>query len=217
MAFLRTEEGGYDPSMNPRKALVATDFGTRLAQAKSGEAKALEVVLDRLAEKLRPELTRLAGTKLKSKLRPSDLLQEAFLEVVRRLPRFEGENEEQLVGWARVILLNTVRKQARDLGATKRKAPDRPSQLAVLARSLHKPSPTPSSLAIDAEKVGALETAIAELREEHQLVIEAILLDERPVEEVALELGRTVPATRMLLSRARAALALSLDDIRRRG
>ena len=53
------------------------------------------------------------------------------------------------------------------------------------------------------------------MRDDHRVVIEQIVLCGRPVGEVADDLGRTEHATRMLLSRARAALTVKIDQLHR--
>lgn len=188
-----------------QKSLIAD-----LAAARAGDRVASERLLKALEQRLRPELTRLIGTKLKAKLRPSDLLQEAFLEIVRRLPRFEGTEEDALLAWARTILANAVRKQGRNLSMKKRQAPEHSSQVQRLAKVLERRVLTPSAEVVQTEDVATVKAALLDLREEHRTVIELALFSELPIETVAERCNRTVAATRMLLSRARAAFAIAL-------
>ena len=71
---------------------------------------------------------------------------------------------------------------------------------------------TPSSIVAGTERADALRAAIAALPEDYRQVLTRYRLEERSLEEVAREMGRTKGATSRLLARAVEALQASFDD-----
>src|SRR5690349_3733338 len=71
-----------------------------------------EQQLGRLLTLYRNYLTILATTQLDARLRrrvsPSDLVQEAMLGAYRDFPKFRGSTERELLGWLRQILINCL-------------------------------------------------------------------------------------------------------------
>jgi RNA polymerase sigma-70 factor (ECF subfamily) len=84
-----------------------------LARARAGDAEAL----GRLLDPFRPYLALLArlqvGRRLRGKVDPDDLVQEAFLKAHRHFPTFAGETEAELAGWLRQILARAAADLAR--------------------------------------------------------------------------------------------------------
>lgn len=190
-----------------------TPFGADLASARDGDRHALERILSRLQDDLLHAADRSLGVRLRAKTRASDVLQDALAEVVRRIAEFGGDDEQTFVAWVRAIIHNAARQQHRRLRAQRRRSPSDTSELAALARTLLQRSRSPASELEQGEAVDLVMRAVESLREDHRLVIEQVVLRRRPLADVARDLGRSEPATRMLLSRARAALALALDHL----
>jgi DNA-directed RNA polymerase specialized sigma24 family protein len=101
---------------------TSADVVKRIDQVRNGSRDALGGLL----EVYRRYLLRLALHKLppaiRTKVEPSDLVQDTFLEAIRDFPRFQGTTEPELLGWLRRILCNNVANLTRYFEADKRQA-----------------------------------------------------------------------------------------------
>ena len=185
-----------------------------LALARGGDRRAL----DRLLETVHGRLRRLAegrlGPGLRAKMRTSDVLQSTYLDVVKSVERFEGEDEEAFVGWVARIMENNIRDKGKYFQARKRRDPEGATLPLNEAEDVKTPGATPSVEVVRAEDLVLVSRALEDLGEDYRQVIILRLVEGRSHKEVGELLGRTEAATRMLLSRARAALALALDRFR---
>jgi len=188
-------------------------FATQLDRARGGDRDALDGLLTLLEERFRIDAERRVGTALRGRTRVSDILQDAYVEVVRAMPRFEGSTEAEFHAWVTAIVENTARRHHRHLTAQKRKPPSRTTEWNALTRAVMRTVSSPLSDLQKAEDVDIILQALQELRDDYRVAIDQIVLLGRPVAEVAAELGRTEQATRMMLSRARAALTVKLDQL----
>ena len=189
-------------------------FRNDLRKARSGDREALNRLLDRNQDRLlRLARTRI-GTSLKARVRTSDVLQSTYLDVLKGVGEFDGDSEEAFVAWVGRILENNIRDKGKYFGAKKRRHvaavgdPEDPGR-GVLART-----PTPSATAACSEDLLLVSRALESLPEDYRRVIMLRQVEGRSHKEAAAILERTEAATRMLLSRARAALALELDRLR---
>lgn len=193
---------------------VASDsFGEDLVLARAGDRDALDRLLRRLERRFLNDASRQLDTGLKGRTRASDLLQDAYLDVVAHIGDFEGGTENEFYAWVATIIHRSARQQHRFLTAQKRKPPSRTSEFNSLARDYVRSSTSPASQLQSIESVELVHRALQALREDYRVVIEKVVFEHRPVVEVAELLGRTEPATRMLLSRARAALTLKIEEL----
>ncbi|MCA8952796.1 MAG: sigma-70 family RNA polymerase sigma factor [Planctomycetes bacterium] len=190
-------------------------FATELRAARAGDRAALDRLLTRLEQRFRDDAERRIGAALRRRTRVSDVLQDAYVEAVRGIARFEGTSEGEFFAWITTIVENVARRQHRYLTAQKRKPPSRTTELNALTIAYLRTVSSPLSDLQQVEDVGLVYRALCELRDEHREVIEELVFANRPVDEVAAEIGRTPAATRMLLSRARAALTIRLEQLDR--
>lgn len=189
------------------------DFGQLLEAAKAGDHKALDSILVMTEERLRRVVDRRLGRKLRASTRRSDVLQNSYLAVLDALPRFEGQTPDDFVAWVARMIENDIRRQNRWFGASKRKAPSRTSQRNLLAGILMEPVMTPSAVYSRNEERQAVRDAMARLDADHARIIELSVFEELPHKEIAEQMGRSEGACRMLLLRARTALALELERL----
>lgn len=190
-------------------------FATLLGRARAGDADAVEVLLRSVETRLRACVAARLGPKLRERLRDSDILQNAYLELLRSLPTFAGKTEDDFASWVAGIVEHDIQRQHRWFTAAKRKAAERSSEANALARILLDPPPTPSAEAIRGEEHRLLEQALGNLSADHAAIIRLVLLEGRSHREAAQALDRSDTATRMLLTRARTALSLEIDRLRR--
>ena len=179
--------------------------------------------LGRLMELYRNYLRLLASTQvgkgLRLRLDPSDLVQETFLEAHRDFGQFEGSTERELVAWLRRILVRNLVDQARHHEAEGREWRRQESLQTLLERSsleLHRALASgissPSAQAIRRESAVVLADTLAGLSDDFREVIVLRNLMHLKFDEVAVRLGRSPVAARVLWTRALDKLRTLLED-----
>ena len=173
--------------------------------------------LGRLLQLYRNYLTILATTQLNARMRarvsPSDLVQEAMLAAHRDFGQFRGESEREFLGWLRQILINSLHHAvATHVTAKKRDVRCEVSidqvnaaleRSAVrLANCLADPGPSPSAAARQRERSVALADQLARLKPQYRDVIVLRNLRGLSFDEVAARMDRKPASVRMLWLRA---------------
>jgi RNA polymerase sigma-70 factor (ECF subfamily) len=191
-----------------------SDHDQLLRQAGAGDLDAFARLFDRHRALLRLVVRAQMGPVLRRKADSSDLIQETFLTAAHSLGEFRGQDMASFVRWLEVIATRRVcDAYRRYVGAEKRAATREVSLDQLMARAdrstdrlamvLAEPSQaTPSQAARHGELVVQLANALSELPEDYQRVVEMRFLEERPLEEIAREMGRSKGAVTMLLARA---------------
>ena len=195
--------------MPPRRS----PFGAEIDRARAGDRVALDRLLHRIELRLEHLVHRRLGPELRTRIRNSDILQDAYLEIIKRLPSFRGDSESGFNAWVATLLENVIRHTGRHLHAQKRTQPRTPSAARDLVTTRNPPVPTPSTHALRSESLILVGEALETLRDDYRRVIVLAILEERPFDEVARVLGRSEHAARMLLSRARTALNLAIEKL----
>jgi RNA polymerase sigma-70 factor, ECF subfamily len=164
-------------------------------RARNGDRMATEALLERCL----PQLQRWAHGRLPAAARGSldtnDLVQDAALNLVKRLELFEPRHVGAMQGYLRQSVINRIRDEVRKIG---RHAPptelpdDHPSDRT-----------SPLEAAIQAEAYERYRQALARLEPKDRELIVARVEIQWSVAEIAQRFGmRTVDATRMAVSRA---------------
>jgi RNA polymerase sigma-70 factor (ECF subfamily) len=193
------------------------DLGRLLGLAREGDGSAL----GELFEAYRHYLTLLAriqiDNRLKGKVDPSDLVQEAFLEAQRAFKSFRGSTVEELLQWLRQILVFRLAKLVRRYYGTRcrnvrlevelNNQLDRSSQA---ARELIGSQPSPSQQAAEHEQAILLANVLQELPSDYREVIVLRHMEELPFPEVAERMGRSLGSVEKLWVRALGALRPAL-------
>jgi RNA polymerase sigma-70 factor (ECF subfamily) len=181
--------------------------------ARQGDAEAL----GQLLQLYRNYLTVLATTQLDQRLRrrvnPSDLVQEAMMAAHCDFGKFQGCSERELLAWLRQILINCLhhvvethlRAKMRDM----RREVSVEEMGVVLDRSacnfgqmIADRGPSPSAPALQRERAVALADQLARLPPQYRDVIVLRNLQGLSFEEVADRMERKPGAVRMLWLRA---------------
>jgi RNA polymerase sigma-70 factor (ECF subfamily) len=149
------------------------------------------------------------SARLRGKLDPSDVVQQALLQAHASRDQFRGRGEAQWLAWLRAILANALAAEARRFGAEARDLNRERSLEAELDLSssrlealLVSAQSSPSERAVRGEEVRRLAQALARLAPDQRRVVELHHLKGLPVAEVAREMDRTRPAVVGLLFRA---------------
>lgn len=181
-------------------------------EARNGDAAALGRLLSRHQLRLLDHCQRVLGPGLLSNARPSDLLQSAYLQILIRIKACRAESERQFMAWVFQIIGNHARELARFYSARKRRSVADPhsSQTPADAGDLR----TPSREFSGREELSAVLSAIETLSPSHREVLTLCVHEGLTPIQAAQRLGKSAEATRILLFRARAALALACKKLR---
>jgi RNA polymerase sigma-70 factor, ECF subfamily len=186
-----------------REAVAPADAETTFAlvrRAHDGDATAL----DELCARYLPRLRRWAHGRLPVWARGSvdthDLIQDSFIQVLRRLHDFDPRHEGAFHGYLRLTLLNKIRDEIR---RAHRRGP-----AVALAENQAAADPSPLEKAIGGERLERYESALARLRPEDREAIALRIEMGYSYAEVAAALEKpSAAAAQMAVSRALVRLA----------
>mgnify|MGYP001210814373 CR=1 FL=1 len=174
-----------------------------LQRVQAGDLAAREALFARYRERVLAIARVRLSAGLRRHFESGDILQEALLEAVRGLDRFEMRDESSLIRWLAVLVERRIAAQARALRAVKRAQPEAGGDPAAEGRERATLEPSPSAEAVAHEEGERVQAALAEMEERHR---ELILLRDyagTSWEAIASELGLPSPdAARMLHARA---------------
>ena len=155
--------------------------------------------------------------RMRSKLDPSDVVQETLLKACGALEQFRGETEQQLAAWLRAILANTLANAVRTIGRRKgdleRSLDATLEESSVrLAKWLADGELSPQQVAAQNEQLLRLAGALAQLPDDQRTVLELKHLRGQSVAEICEETGRSKASVVGLLFRGMRKLRFLLDD-----
>jgi RNA polymerase sigma-70 factor (ECF subfamily) len=187
---------------------MGSDETTRLfLQARDGDQAAREALYERCARKLLPLIRLRMRRSLRAELESRDVLQNVLLRTLVKLPHV---NEPRAVmGWLAKAAENELRDLA-DYHARQRREAARRVPLADEAMDVPSGARRALSLAMANEAAAHLEGALDALTDDHREVIVLRKLEELTFPEIAVRLGRSEDACRMLFARAMTALTLAV-------
>lgn len=214
--------GGRGPdrgrrSGNLRDVANVTDDTLELARrAAAGDANALAQLLTRHLPAVRAFVRAHMGPQLRARESMSDIVQSVCRELLTHQDRFRHPGEGGFAAWLFTTARRKIQNRARDLERDKRdaarevQAPDE-SALAALGGAYARIS-SPSGNALRREEIERLEAAIDALPAEQREAITLAHLVGLSRAEIGAQMGRTEEAVRQLLHRARARLAMLLEE-----
>ena len=188
-----------------------------LEEIAQGDRQALERLLERYRPSLHDFVEARLDPKLRARLDPSDVVQEAQMEVVRRMDDFLRRRPMPFHLWVRKTayerLLNLRRdhrKRARRSVDREVALPDRSSLL--LARPLLSGGPSPSQQLAAREFADRVAQAVTELAEVDREILLMRHAEELPYDEIACLLEIEPAAARKRYGRALIRLQKVLSD-----
>jgi len=176
-----------------------------IARARQGDARAISVLMHRYGVALR----RWARGRLPRWARElndtSDIVQDALLQTIRRLDRFEDRGHGALTAYLRQAVLNRVRNEMRRVS---RRPPREEDDVDVASTA-----PSPFEAAMTAEQEQRYKRALTELSDEERLLIVGRLECGYNYVQLARLCGRATPdAARVAVRRALLKLAAGMTD-----
>ena len=198
--------------------MQSDDFKTCLARARRGDNSALGQLLESIEDRLRRRARRRWPKRLHGLLHTSDVLQTTYLNVVRSIDSFRGDDAESFAAWVARVLENNLRDKARFFERSKRRDPstNRYGNRSGDGEDVHErvaDEQSPSQQVMQFEHLHLMSRAFDKLDDAQRNVLMLRLIEGREYAAIAREMGRSEGAVRMLVSRARASLALELDQL----
>jgi RNA polymerase sigma-70 factor (ECF subfamily) len=195
-------KGEVSAKAQPRVEAETTFALIRRAHADDADAR------NELCSRYLPRLERWAHGRLPHWARgvadTHDLVQDAFIQVLRRLQDFEPRHEGAFHAYLRQTLLNKIRDEIR---AANRRPPGEP-----LADNQPAKDPSPLEEAIGQQALERYEAALARLRPEDREAIILRIEMRYPYAEIAAALDKpSVAAANMAVSRALVKLAQEMS------
>ena len=151
--------------------------------------------------------------RVRSKVDASDIVQQTMLQAHKAREQFRGENDAQRAAWLRQILVRNLHHATRDMTRDKRDVRREQSMQAAaeqssmrLERLLSNDESTPSMKVQRGENLLQMARAIEELPEAQREALILHYLEQKTMQEIAEELGKTRGAVAGLVRRGLAAL-----------
>jgi RNA polymerase sigma-70 factor (ECF subfamily) len=159
-------------------------------------------------------------SRLRSKLDPSDIVQQTILEAHQARDRCPSQNPAEQAAWLRTILAHNLANAVRDLGRAKRDVRREQSLEAAIAESsarleawLAAEQSSPSGQAEKNEQVLRLADALDQLPADQQEAVVLHHLKGQSLSELAAHFGRSPAAVAGLLHRGLKKLQELLRDL----
>lgn len=183
--------------MSPTDFREATAFARLLAEARAGSSDALGRALMACRDDLLRAADRKLDPELRRKVSAADLVQETFLEALRRFVRFQGKRREELRAWLGQILFHIVANEVRRYRDTEKRAVDREQPL----REMIGGTPHPSDRLADDEETAALAKALSQLPEYYRRVLHLRSQEKQKYAQIGATLHCSAGAARKIWER----------------
>lgn len=216
-------DGDGPPALERRPMSLVDEprlpFEILLDRARGGDGTALGLLLQRYHNYLALLARVQVGRRIQAKVDVADILQEASLEVHRRIGGFRGSSEGEFLAWLRQILggvlANQLRRyigaKARDVRLERELGEDLDRSSQAMVAPLVDDGSTPSVQASRREQAVILADAIDALPPDYREVIILRHLESLSFPEVADRMGRTQDSVKNLWARALARLRRGME------
>jgi RNA polymerase sigma-70 factor (ECF subfamily) len=183
-------------------------------RARAGDAEAMASLFERHLPTLRAVARRRLPAAMRAKVGESDVVQDAWLAAIQRLPEFEERGDGSFGRWLRQILEHKVVDEVRrHVEAASRDARReialRTGAEALVGASDHT---SPSMQVANAEESAAVRRAVDDLPSAYREVVRLVHQEGLTLVEAGARMGRSAEAARKLYGRALAVLAGEIDD-----
>jgi RNA polymerase sigma-70 factor (ECF subfamily) len=182
----------------------SADSMNLIARAQAGDQEALNALCARHRDRLRRMVETRLDPRLQARLDASDVVQDAFVEVVERLQEYLRDPRLPLFLWLRLVVGERLVKLHRHHLGTQMRDPGRevalfraalpPASTAALAAQLLGRHTSPSQAAVRAERILRLQEALNTLDPVDREVLSLRHFEELTAAEAAQVLGLTEAA-----------------------
>jgi len=204
--------------------MMKTDTdGELIERLRGGDQPALAALYDRHRDKLRRMVQVRLDPRLAGRIAPSDVLQEAYIDALKRFPHYFAKAEQSFFGWLRLVVGQRLADVHREhLGVKKRDARQElpfghpqggRGSAACLASCVAGALTSPSGAAARNEDVARLEAALNELDDVDREILLLRHFEELSNSETATVLGLQAPAASKRYVRALARLKQIMESI----
>lgn len=176
--------------------------------AATGDAEAVHALVLTHHRRFVGLVRRKIGVEWQGRIDAEDVLQEAYVDVVRGIGGLAYSDEDSFYRWAGRIIEHKFIDQVRRLRSLKRdasrelRAPAAPSSTYdALLQACQPPGTTASKAAQRADAVGALLACLARLPADYRTAVERVHLHQEPLAAVAAAMDRSPEAVRKLVAR----------------
>ncbi len=191
----------------------STNAEVLLSQALAGSSECFGRLLHVYRNYLKILVVSQLERKLASRISPSDVVQETFLEAGRDFTSFRGSSSAEFCAWLRRILVNNLHRVVEQHILTEKRDVRREIPMAALASNLEQstvrlesiladPGSSPSGTAERQELEIELADQLAGLPADYRDVIVLRHIEALPFEKVGQRMERSPGAARMLWLRA---------------
>jgi RNA polymerase sigma-70 factor (ECF subfamily) len=189
------------------------DIDKLFASAQHGSSACLGRLLTLYSNYLKLLISTQLDDRLRSRVSPSDIVQETFFEAHRDFAQFRGRSSGEFVAWLRKILVNNILRVVEQHVLTEKRDVRREISLEQIGRRLEESTArldsllaqsaeSPSGNAQRHEQELILANALAALPNDYREVIMLRHIEGLSFEEVAERMERSSGAVRMLWLRA---------------
>ncbi|MEZ6091137.1 MAG: RNA polymerase sigma factor [Pirellulaceae bacterium] len=177
-----------------------------------GDRAALEELLLRNYDWLEAYISGLISKEQRNLVQIEDVIQEVYLRVFRKLDSFEPEGRGQLFSWLQTIARNTLfdilrtqkRKRKSIPAVSNQVLSNEGDELQSFIEQLAAGDDSRVTRFVQAKELRqAFWVALTTLTDDYRRTIELLYIEEKPIEEVAEALGKSVDAIRGIRTRAR--------------
>ena len=176
--------------------------------AVAGRPEAVEALYARIAPRVLSYVRMRMGPSLRARMDSRDILQATLLKSFQRFDEFQGSARPALMAWLARIAEREILDRA-DFHQRARRSVQRETPLSDHDVLQARVTSVLSRMIRD-ERAERLEQAMEGLSDAHREIILLRKFHELPFREIAVRLGKSEDACRMLLARALAALTLRL-------
>jgi RNA polymerase sigma-70 factor, ECF subfamily len=183
---------------------MVTSEATLVSRAREGDQDAFAVLYHRYGRLVYSLARHLLGDEERAR----DVTQETFVRAWQALPRLR--EDQAFGGWLRIITTNLVRDHGRRRRPEVTMTDDQPDEDSP-ERDFPDPSPGALEVLTQSETRGFIREAVGKLPEPQRLVVVMHHFEEKPVAEIASELGLPLGTVLSRLARGREALKRRLS------
>lgn len=192
------------------KSIDPGSFSRLVIEARHGDGLARSEICRQVREYLCGRVDRDLDQRLRAKLNPSDIAQQAMLRMVEGLEDFRGSSSREFYAWLNSILRNEILSIRRDYYRQRRDVRREEGPAAGETFDLTANEPSVEATIRQREQLAQFREVIERLPEDYARVVRLRGIEELPFAEIAVQMERSVDSVSKLWSRALIRLAEEL-------